>query len=344
MVSKELPRYRVVLIPGDGVGPEIMVFAEKLLSGIESIELVRVEAGLAYYERTGQPYPSGFEELVLGAEAVIKGPLATPSRGGYRSITLQLRRLLGIYADIRRFETRSTRLVVVRESSEGIYSGVEGLFGDTAIALKVVTRRAAQRIARTGFEQARRLGYNRVIAVHKATVLRATDGLFLEEFYNTAKNYPGMEALDLLVDSAAYHMVKNPDRLGVLVTLNQYGDILSDVAAAVAGSIGLFASAQLGERGALFEPIHGTGMDIAGKGIANPVSALRATQYLLEYLGHKHGDQELLVIAKALSESIDKMVWRKGVTTPDLGGDYSTREVGEAILSELATRVPGLRP
>ncbi len=339
-----MPRYRVVLIPGDGVGPEIMVFAEKLLSGIDSIELVRVEAGLAYYEETGQPYPSDFEELVLSADAVIKGPLATPSRGGYRSITLQLRRLLGIYADIRRFETRSTRLVVVRESSEGIYSGVEGVFGDAAVALKIVTRRAAQRIARTGFEQAKRLGYNRVIAVHKATVLRATDGLFLEEFYNAAKNYPGVEAMDLLVDSAAYHIVKNPSGLGVLVTLNQYGDILSDAAAAVAGSIGLFASAQLGERGALFEPIHGTGMDIAGKGIANPVSALRATQYLLEYLGQEHGDQELLVVAEALSESIEKVTWEERITTPDLGGDYSTREVGEAILSELATRVPRLRP
>ena len=339
-----MPRYRVVLVPGDGVGPEIMVFAEKLLSGIESIELIRVEAGLAYYEKTRQPYPSDFEELVLSSDAVIKGPLATPSRGGYRSITLRLRRLLGIYADIRRFETRSTRLVVVRESSEGIYSGVEGVFGDAAIALKVVTRRAAQRIARTGFEQAKRLGYNRVVAVHKATVLRATDGLFLEEFYNIARNYHDVEALDLLVDSAAYHIVKNPSGLGVLVTLNQYGDILSDVAAAVAGSIGLFASAQLGERGALFEPIHGTGMDIAGKGVANPVSALRATQYLLEYLGQKHGDQELLVIAEALSESIDTVIWGEGITTPDLGGDYSTREVGEAILSELATRVLKLKP
>ncbi len=342
--EKELPQYRVVLVPGDGVGPEIMVFAEKLLSSIEGIELIRIEAGLAYYERTGQPYPSDFEELVLSADAVIKGPLATPSRGGYRSITLRLRRLLGIYADVRRFETRTSSLVVVRESSEGIYSGVEGVFGDAAVALKVVTRRAAQRIARTGFEQAKRLGYSRVIAAHKATVLRATDGLFLEEFYNVAKNYPGIEALDLLVDSTAYHIVKNPSGLGVVVTLNQYGDILSDVAAAVAGSIGLFASAQFGEKGALFEPIHGTGMDIAGKGIANPVSALRATQYLLEYLGREHSNQELLAIAEALSKSIDEVIWEKRVVTPDLGGDYSTREVGEAILSELATQVPELKP
>jgi len=335
-----MPRYRVVLIPGDGVGPEIMRFAEKVLAQIGLIEVIRLEAGLEYYRRTGEPYPSDLGERVLEADAVIKGPLATPSRGGYQSITLLIRRLLGIYADIRRFETRRARLVVVRESSEGIYSGIEGVVGDTGIALKVVTRRAARRIARTGFELAKRLGYRVVHAAHKATVLRSTDGLFLEEFYAVSKNYPGIEARDVLVDSAAYHIVKNPGRLGVVITLNQYGDILSDVAAAATGSIGLFASAQLGEHGALFEPIHGTGFDIAGKGVANPVSALRAAQYLLEHLGSKNNDQVLLEASRRLGEAIDHVVWGEGIATPDLGGSASTQEVGEAIVSELSRRLP----
>lgn len=330
--------YKIVLIPGEGVGPEIMVYAERVLRDIAGLEVVRVEAGMDYYRRTGKPYPDELESLIAEADAVIKGPLATPVRGGYRSITVTLRRMLGVYADIRRFETPRVRLVIVREASEGAYTGVEGVFGDAGVTLRVVTRGAARRVAEAAFNLARKLGYSRVVAVHKATILRASDGVFLEEFYNVARRYPDIDAGDMLVDSAAYHIVKNPDRLGVIVAPNEYGDILSDVAAAVAGSIGLFAAAEIGEKGALFEPIHGTGADIAGRGIANPVSALRAAQYLLEYLAEKHGDNNLYRIAGGLAEAIDHVVWREGIATPDLGGENTTSEVGEAILSRLASQ------
>ncbi|BEP17485.1 homoisocitrate dehydrogenase [Pyrofollis japonicus] len=337
-----MARYKVLLVPGDGVGPEIMRYPVEVLEGLGVFEIVVRRAGLSYYREAGKPYEDDLFDIALEADGVLKGPLATPSVRGYESITLRLRRILGIYADIRPFHSlpgislNKINVVIVREASEGIYSGIEGRIREQGISLKLVSKQASRRISEEGFKIAVQRGYRSVYAVHKATVLRATDGLFLETFYEVAEKYREVATGDMLVDSAAYRLVKDPPESAVLVTLNQYGDILSDVAAAVAGSIGLCASAQLGENGMLFEPIHGTGFDIAGKGLANPVSALRATQYLLYHIGYARGDEALRRAAEALDTAINNIVVVKGIRTPDIGGDSSTHQVATEIVKEWA--------
>jgi len=334
-----MARYKVLFIPGDGVGPEIMVYAREVLERLGVFEVIERRAGMEYYRRTGRPYDEDLMSVAVEAGVVLKGPITTPVTGEYESVSVALRRALGVYADVRRFHRipgvslNEINVVIVREASEGLYTGVGGRFGGEGFNLRIISRRGAERVSRVGFQLARELGYGRVHAVHKATILRATDGLFLETFYSVARDYPDVEAGDLLVDSTAYRLVKSPEGLGVLVTPNLYGDILSDVAAGVVGSIGLCAAIEVGERGLLAEPIHGTAPDIAGKGIANPVSAFRAAQYLLEWLGKLRGDRRLAEAASALDKAVWRVVAVERFWTPDLGGNKGTREVAERIIA-----------
>jgi len=344
VVTYGMPRrYHVVVIPGDGIGPEVVKAALHAIEPVsERIEFEQVEAGLAYYRRTGKPYPEGFFEKLEEADATLKGPLATPvGPQGYRSINVAIRQRLDLYANLRPcrgylgVSPRVFDIVVVRENTEGLYAGVEGRFRDQAYALKIVTRRGSERIARFAFDYAVAAGRRRVTCVHKANILKQADGLFLETFREVAREYSDITADELIVDAAAYNIARSPEKLDVIVTMNLYGDILSDLVAGVAGSLGLCGSGQYGPKTAVFEPVHGAGFDIAGKGVANPIAAIHAARLMLEYLARKGSDEALGRAAKLLDKAIEKALVEDRVLTPDLGGTARTMDVAEAIKRRL---------
>ncbi len=336
-------RYRVLVIPGDGVGPEVIEAALRALEPLSGLlEYEAAEAGLGYYRRTGKPYPGNLLDMIRGADATLKGPLATPVGTGYRSVNVYIRQSLDLYANLRPcrgypgVSPRVFDLVVVRENTEGLYAGVEGRFREEAYALKIVTRRGSERIIRFAFQYALENNRRRVTAVHKANILKQADGLFLEEFRRIAREYPGVKADELIVDAAAYNMARSPESLDVLVTMNLYGDILSDLAAGLAGSLGLCGSGQYGPETAVFEPVHGAGFDIAGKGIANPVAAIHAARLMLQYLGAKHSDPRLTRAARLLDKAVEKTLVEDRVLTPDLGGAAKTMDVANNVAKRLA--------
>jgi isocitrate dehydrogenase (NAD+) len=338
-----LARHRVVVIPGDGIGPEVVEAALHAIEPVSAdIEFTMVRAGLAYYRETGKPYPDNFFETLSAADAVLKGPLATPvGPGGYRSINVAIRQRLDLYANLRPcrgypgVSPKVFDIVVVRENTEGLYAGVEGRFRDEAYALKIVTERGSERIIRFAFNYASAASRRRVTCVHKANILKLSDGLFLDTFRRIAEEHPGIEHDDLIVDAAAYNIARSPEKLDVIVTMNLYGDILSDLVAGVAGSLGLCGSGQYGPSTAVFEPVHGAGFDIAGKGIANPVAAIHAARLMLDYLGTKKGDQALRRAARLLDRAVEQALVEDRVLTPDLGGTARTMDVAQAVRRRL---------
>jgi homoisocitrate dehydrogenase len=384
---------RICVIPGDGIGREVLPAALAVLRATRlPLAFEEAEAGWACFERRGTALPEETLAAARDADAVLFGAVASPSRPvpGYRSPIVQLRRALDLYANIRptsdfglpildfglgsetiqnrvprRGESKiqNVDLVVVRENTEGLYAGRERLEdgGATAIAERVITRRASERIARAAFELARtrlhvrtsnverwnvqRSTFNiqpRVTVVHKANVLRETCGLFRAAALEVAKEYPDVAVEELLVDTCALQLVQRPERFDVIVTTNLFGDILSDVACAWGGGLGLAVSANVGERHALFEPVHGAAPDIAGKGIANPLAAIGCAALLLEHLANCR-----LQIADCRSDGADFSAWAgriraavrsvlaEGPRTPDLGGAATTEEVTGAVIAAL---------
>jgi len=336
-------RYRVGVIEGDGVGPEVVGAALKLLQAVDrDFELVRISAGYRYFKKSGKPVEDGAIDTIKSLRAVIKGPLTTlPGPGTYRSINVMLRQELGLYANVRLFRSfrgvslKDLNFTIVRENTEGLYCGVEGRFRDVALSTRVITRSGCEKVIEFSFRYAMAEGFRKVTAVHKANILKVGDGLFREVFFETSKKYPSIKASEVFVDAAAYYMVKEPGRFEVLVTPNLYGDILSDLAAGLVGSLGLCGSAQIGDGVAIFEPVHGSAPDIAGKGVANPVGAIMALTLMLKYLGTMYSDDYLVSRAAEISEAVREVVERGRAVTPDLGGSSSTNEVVEAILKLL---------
>ena len=345
---------RVCVIPGDGIGPEVIAAAVRaLLALVPAAELVEAEAGWATFQRTGAARPEATLAAAREADAVLFGAAASPIHPvpGYRSPIVQLRRELDLYANIRPVSgVASCNLVVVRENTEGLYAGRERLEdgGDTAIAERVITRRASARIARTAFELARarhqetapplaklarsaipdpRSPLPKVTIVHKANVLRVSDGLFREAALAVARDYPDVAVEEQLVDVAAMRLAVEPGRFDVVVTTNLFGDILSDVACIHGGGLGLAASANLGDGRGLFEPVHGAAPDIAGRGIANPLAAFECVALLLDWRGHGE--------AAACLRAATAAVLRDGPRTPDLGGAATTAAVAGAVLARL---------
>lgn len=341
MRDRWLVRPKILVIKGDGIGPEVIGASLQVLEelGFDAEWLFR-EAGYEYYVRTGKPYQDDLLDVAAEVDVIYKGPIETPKAGGFRSVTVTLRRELDLYANIRPFKSYprvalnpDVDVVIVRENTEGLYIQAETMLGKgQAIALRLATRRAAERIARKAFELAIELGKKRVTLVHKANILKVSDGIYLEEFYKVAQLYKGViEADDVIVDAAGYFLVRNPSRFQVIVTANLYGDILSDVAAGVAGTMGLFGSANVGDEKAMFEPVHGTAQDIAGKGIANPTAALSAAIMMLRWLSARGYGQKLSVMADVLEKAIYDVIREGKVLTPDLGGNAKTIEFAEQV-------------
>ncbi len=327
---------RVVLIEGDGIGREVVPAAVQVLkaTGV-ALRFVEAEAGWDCFQRTGAALPDETLALVRESDATFFGAVSSPLHRveGYRSPIVALRRALDLYANLRpvySMPVSSSRdgvdMLIVRENSEGLYSGRERREGDTVFAERVITRAGSERIARVACEQATRRR-KRLTIVHKANVLRESDGLFREAALQVAGEYPELMVDEMLVDAAAMRLVMDPERFDVIVTTNLFGDILSDEAAGLVGGLGLAPSANVGERHGVFEPVHGSAPDIAGKGIANPTAAVLAASMLLEHLG------EADAAARVRQAAIETL--RQGPRTPDLGGDAGTEDVARAIVGRL---------
>jgi homoisocitrate dehydrogenase len=336
--------HSICLIPGDGVGKEVVPAAGRVLEKVLSeAEYRTAEAGWECFQQQGTSLPETTLRAVASADATLFGATQSPSSPveGYASPILALRRHLDLYANLRPVTAllpgaRHVDLLIVRENTEGLYSGRERSDGDTAIAERVITRRASERIAQAALQQARRRALlrsepsrgARVTIVHKANVLRLSDGLFREACLRVAASYPDIEAEEMLVDTAAMQLVRDPERFDVLVTTNLFGDILSDLAAGIVGGLGVAPSGNLGSgRPAVFEPVHGSAPDIAGRGIANPIGAILSAAMLLDHLGQEAPAQR---VREAVAATVVA-----GVTTADLGGAASTNDVVEAILARL---------
>lgn len=332
----------ICLIPGDGVGKEVIPAAGEALAALGlGLALVEARAGFECFQETGSALPDETLALARTADAVLFGATASPSTAvpGYRSPILALRKALDLYANLRptfslpgAFSRPGIDLLIVRENSEGLYSGRERREGDTAIAERVITRRASERIARLACQQAMHRAQAsgrapRLTIVHKANVLKLSDGLFRESALRAAAEYPEIEVEELLVDAAAMWLVRSPERFDVLVTTNLFGDILSDEASGLVGGLGVAPSANLGSGTPLFEPVHGSAPDIAGRGLANPSGALLSAALLLETLEEPEAAGRLrAAVIGTLSA---------GICTPDLGGAATTAQFTEAVLERI---------
>ncbi len=327
----------VCLIDGDGIGKEVIPAAARVLEALNlGIAFTHAEAGWECFERQGTALPEETKAAIRAASATMFGATSSPSTkvAGYSSPVLAMRKLFDLYVNLR--PTMSLPgspdgidLLIVRENTEGLYSGRERREGDTAITERVITVRASERIARYAFEAAQKRMRKHVTIVHKANVLKETDGLFRECCLRVAADFPDVGYDELLVDACAMWLVKDPRRFDVIVTTNLFGDILSDEAAGLIGGLGVAPSANVGAAGvAYFEPVHGSAPDIAGKGIANPVGAILSTAMLLDHVGCAEA-------ARRVESSVQRAL-ADGIRTRDLGGDASTEQMTQAVLDRLA--------
>ncbi len=332
------PVYRVCLLPGDGIGGEVISQAQRLLQALPlQWEFESGEIGFGAYQRLGSPLPEATLAAIRRADATLFGAVTTPPNlAGYASPILRLRQTLDLYANIRpcrSFQHPSSRqginLVVVRENTEDLYSGVERVEdnGNRAISEMIITRRASERIIRQAFELARQLGFNKVTVVHKANVLRETCGLFRKVALEIAPNYPDVAMQEMLVDTCAMELVRQPEQFQVIVTTNLFGDILSDEASMLVGGLGVACSGNIGKNSAVFEPVHGSAPNLAGQNKANPIAAILSAAMLLDYLEQKP-------LGDLVRQAVEACIAHNQVTQ-DLGGILNTTEAGEAVISEI---------
>ncbi len=329
---------RVTLIPGDGIGPEVIGAAVKVIeaAGVK-LEWDHQLAGAAALRRWGSPVPEALLASLKRTGVALKGPLETRVGEGYRSINVYLRKAFDLYANLRPVKSqagvptpfRGVDLIVIRENTEDLYAGIEHQVAPGVVeSVKVITARASTRIARFAFEYARRNRRRMVTAIHKANIMKLSDGLFLKCAERVARDYSDIAYEEQIVDAACMRLVTQPRSFDVLLLENLYGDIVSDLCAGLVGGLGVVPGANYGEHGAIFETVHGTAPDIAGKGVANPVAAIMTGAMLLDYLSHHRAAER---IRAAVS-----MVLRSGrALTRDLGGKADTEEMTAAVIRAL---------
>lgn len=330
--------YRITLIPGDGIGPDITAAAKTVLAASGArIQWDEKLAGEAAYREYGELLPEDTLASIRENKVALKGPLTTPVGIGYRSLNVTLRKEFDLYANLRPARTyqgvksryERVDLVVVRENTEDLYMGVEHMVGrDAAESIKILTRPGCERIVRFAFDYAVREGRKKVTAVHKANIMKCTDGLFLEVARQVAGEYPQVEFEDRIIDNMCMQLVQKPELYDVLVMPNLYGDILSDLCAGLVGGLGVAPGANIGEKIATFEPVHGSAPKYAGMNKVNPTAIILSAVMMLQYLGEKDAAAR---VERALAEVI-----RDGSTvTYDLGGSASTSEMAEAIADKI---------
>ncbi len=339
-VSHSAASYPITLIPGDGIGPEVADATVRVVNATGvAIEWRRVDLNPEIIARAGQVLPQNLLDSLEQTRIGLKGPVTTPIAGGFPSVNVALRKRLDLFANVRpvnslpglktRFDDVKIDMVIFRENTEDVYSGLEHeVVKDVVTSLKVITRTASIRIAEYAFQYARRLGRKKVAAVHKANIMKLADGLFLRCCRETAAKYPDIQYKELIVDNAAMQLVMRPETFDLLLLPNLYGDIVSDLAAGLVGGLGVVPGANMGEHHAVFEAVHGSAPDIAGQGIANPTALILSAVMMLTHLGEREASENL-------RRAIGEVYAQADHLTPDVGGQATTGEFTDAVIRHL---------
>jgi isocitrate dehydrogenase (NAD+) len=330
----------VTLIPGDGIGPEVADAAVRAINATGvSIDWQRADLNASIISKSGQVLPPHVIESLERTHVGLKGPVTTPIGGGFQSVNVALRKQFDLYANVRpvrslpglwtRFSDVKIDMVIFRENTEDLYSGLEHeVVKDVVTSLKVITRVASIRIAEYAFDFARKSGRKKVTAIHKANIMKLADGLFLRCCREVAQRHPEIEYKELIVDNASMQLVIRPETFDLLLLPNLYGDIVSDLAAGLVGGLGVVPGANMGDQDAVFEAVHGSAPDIAGKGIANPTALMLSSVLMLIHLGEE-------TAASRLRNAIERVYSEKTHLTSDVGGSASTREFTDAVIANL---------
>ena len=340
-----MSKYKISLIPGDGIGPELSEATIEILNAIQKkfdieLEIIQVEAGDTCYEKTGVALPEETVEIIRNSHACMKGPVGETAA----DVIVRLRILFDLYANLRPIKTYppvpslkpDIDMMFVRENTEDVYRGIEYETEEGAFCIRVITKKNSKRIAKKAFETARRRnGKKRVTAIHKANVMKKTCGLFARICREVAKEYPDIKFDELYVDAASMRLIKEPETFDVFVTPNMFGDILSDEAAQLIGGLGMAPGANIGDDFALFEPIHGSAPNRAGKQTANPCSMILSAKMMLDWLGEKYDDNECLKAAEAIENAVATTLRKGKDVIPDLGGKAKTIEMAKAMAKEI---------
>jgi isocitrate dehydrogenase (NAD+) len=336
--------HTITLIPGDGIGPEVTEAVVRVLAAAGvSIDWDRHDAGLIAVEKTGKTLPIEVVDSIRRNRVALKGPVTTPVGGGFASVNVEIRKTLDLFANLRpvanlpnvpsRFQ--NVDLVIVRENTEDLYAGLEHVVVPGVVeSLKIITAKASTRIAEFAFEHARRFGRKKVAAIHKANIMKLGDGLFIKSARSVATRFPDVAYEERIVDAACMHLVMRPEQFDVLLLPNLYGDIVSDLCAGLVGGLGVVPGANLGTDAAVFEAVHGTAPDIAGKNVANPTALLLSALLMLEHIGESGA-------ASRVRQALYRVLADGAVRTRDLGGRATTMEFAEAITRHLDEAVRG---
>ncbi|MDQ3755424.1 MAG: isocitrate dehydrogenase (NAD(+)) [Acidobacteriota bacterium] len=328
-------KHTITLIPGDGIGPEVTAAVVRIIeaAGVE-VQWETYYAGAQALEKFGETLPKELLDSIKRNKVALKGPITTPVGKGFTSVNVGLRKALDLYANVRPVRALPNvpcrypelDLVVVRENTEDLYAGIEHVVVPGVVeSIKIITEKASTRIARYAFEYARREGRKKVTAVHKANIMKLSDGLFLDCFYTVAKDFPEITADDKIVDNACMQLVMRPEQFDIMLLENLYGDIVSDLCAGLVGGLGLVPGANIGEHGAIFEAVHGSAPDIAGQGIANPTALLQSSILMLRHLGEREAAQKI-------EQAMLKVFAEGKVRTRDIGGTARTNEFARAVI------------
>jgi isocitrate dehydrogenase (NAD+) len=333
-----MAKHTITLIPGDGIGPEVTSAVVRIIeaAGLD-VQWETHYAGAQALEKFGNTLPEDLLESIRRNRIALKGPITTPVGKGFTSVNVGLRKALDLYANLRPVRALPNvpsrypelDLVVVRENTESLYAGLEHVVVPGVVeSLKIITEKASTRIARYAFEYARREGRKKITCVHKANIMKLSDGLFLDCFRKVATEYPEIVAEDKIVDNACMQLVMRPEQFDVMLLENLYGDIVSDLCAGLIGGLGLVPGANIGELGAVFEAVHGSAPDIAGQGIANPTALLQSGILMLRHIGEREA-------AERVEKAMLKVFEEGQVRTRDIGGQSSTMEFANAIISAM---------
>ncbi|KHD89319.1 MAG: isocitrate dehydrogenase [Bdellovibrio sp. ArHS] len=329
---------KLTVIPGDGIGPEIMTQVIRVLKHVRApFEYEEHQAGEVALHTLGDLLPQTTVDSINQTKLAIKGPTTTPVGGGHKSINVTMRQKFDLYANVRPVRSlpgvncvcNDVDLTIVRENTEDLYAGIERMVDEnTAESIKRITRKGSERIARYAYDLAQRTGKNRVAIVHKANIMKMSDGLFLKVAQEVGWQYPNITTKDVIVDNACMQLVTKPQQFDVIVTENLYGDILSDLCAGLVGGLGVVPGANIGEKAAIFEAVHGSAPDIAGQNKANPTALLQSAVMMLQ---HVHESAKADAIMKALIAALSDVNARTG----DLGGKGTTVSFTDAIIQKL---------
>jgi len=331
-------KHKITLIPGDGIGPEVTAATLKVIeaAGLE-VEWETINAGADAFEKHGKYLPDELMDSIQRTRVAIKGPITTPIGKGFSSINVALRKALTLYANFRpiknlpgvktRFD--NVDIIVVRENTEDLYSGLEHVVVPGVVeSLKIITAEASTRIARFAFDYARKHGRKKIAAIHKANIMKLSDGLFLECVRNVAQLYPEIIYEEMIVDNTCMQMVLDPQQFDVMLLENLYGDIVSDLGAGLVGGLGLVPGANLGDSCAIFEPVHGSAPKIAGKNMANPTAMLLSAVLMFQHLGETEK-------AALIASAVEKVYASGKLRTADLGGNSSTSQFTDAVVQHI---------